>query len=154
MKTTQRFNNAVKKLYDAFHNNTLNPGSCKQCAVGTILDNKDFWQHFTHQHGSTELTYVGVVHQKIGRTFMGYSPIELLQIEQVFLRACGFSVPITSKSAFPKNFGKDHMFAGLEQVVAFLCQLDNIPNVMDCSVLFDYERSPIQLESESKLQLI
>ena len=140
--TTTRFNDAVSKLYDAFHQNRLNPGSCKECAVGNILNNQDFWQHFAHQHGSLELSYVGVVHQKLGRTYAGYSPQELLTIEHVFLKACGFKLPITSDSEFPENFGQDHLFNGLEAVVSILCVFDNLPNVMDCSVLFNYKNTP------------
>ncbi len=143
METTERFNQAVSKLYNAFHNNTLNPGACRTCAVGNILNNQDFWQHFSHQHGSVELSYVGVVHQKLGRTFGGYTPQELLLIEKVFLEACGFQLPITAKSQFPANFGQDHLFKGLEAVVALLCTYDNLLNVMDCSSLFKYQPTKI-----------
>ena len=45
MKTTKRFDLAIQKLYQAFHNNTLNPDDCKLCAVGNILDNNDNWKH-------------------------------------------------------------------------------------------------------------
>ncbi len=84
--TTKRFDEALKKLYVAFHNDTLNPEDCKQCAVGNILDNNDSWRHMTDLHGSNRLSYVGLVHQNLGRRFNGYSPIELLKIEASFFR--------------------------------------------------------------------
>ena len=74
MKTTTRFEHAIKKLYLAFHNGYLNPECCKQCAVGNILDNKDFWKHLSDDHGSLQLNYTGSVHQNLGRRFNGYSP--------------------------------------------------------------------------------
>ena len=52
MKTVSRFDKAIKKLYSAFHNDTLNPECCKQCAVGNILDNMESWKHFSDDHGS------------------------------------------------------------------------------------------------------
>ena len=63
---------------------------CKHCAVGNILDNMDIWKHLSNYHGSLELNYVGKVHQTLGRKFNGYSPLELLQIEATFLKACGY----------------------------------------------------------------
>ena len=82
--TTTRFDNAIKKLYTAFHNNTLNPKCCKQCAVGNILDHSDAWKHLSDNHGSLKLNYVGLVNQKFGKRFGGYTPLELLQLKQLF----------------------------------------------------------------------
>ena len=98
MNTSLRFDNAIRKLYTAFHNDTLHPECCKQCAVGNILDRTDAWKHFSDVHGSTELNYVGIVNQKFGRRFKGYTPLELLEIESVFLIACGFQVPLDYKN--------------------------------------------------------
>lgn len=39
MKTTKRFDNAVTKLYNAFHNGELNAMDCTMCAVGNMCDN-------------------------------------------------------------------------------------------------------------------
>jgi hypothetical protein len=61
--TTTRFDLAVKKLYKAFHNNTLNPDDCKHCAVGNILDCSDSWKNLTDRHGAVTLNYVGLVNQ-------------------------------------------------------------------------------------------
>lgn len=140
MKTTIRLEQALTKLYNAYHNNRLHPEDCTACAVGNILDNHDSWKHLTHGHGSLELSYVGKVHQNLGRKFNGYSPTELLQIEKVFLEACGFKTPLCHYNKKPQNpTNKDILFNGLTAVVDLLCSFDNIPNVMDFSKLFEQE---------------
>ena len=139
METTKRFDQAITKLYNAFHNQTLNPESCTQCAVGNILDNKDFWKHLSDYHGSTQLNYVGLVNQNLGKKFNGYSPVELLQIEMEFLAKCGYSLPLKNYNNPKKNISQDTLFLGLCGVVELLCQFDNLPNIMDCSKLFAYE---------------
>ncbi|GAB1856659.1 hypothetical protein MHTCC0001_14940 [Flavobacteriaceae bacterium MHTCC 0001] len=137
MKTTPRLESAIKKLYTAFYNDTLNPECCQQCAVGNILDNTDSWKHLSDDHGSLVLNYVGKVHQTLGRKFNGYSPLELLQIEHTFLKACGYQVPLHHKNYKPEDLtNKDLLFEGLYAVIVYLCQLDNIKNVMDYAKLF------------------
>lgn len=140
MKTTKRLEQALIKLYNAYHNNLLNPEDCTACAVGNILDNHDSWKHLTEGHGSLKLSYVGRVHENLGRKFNGYSPLEILKIEKVFLDACGFSTPLCHYNKKPKNpTSKDVLFDGLSAVVALLCEFDNIKNVMDFSKLFEHE---------------
>ncbi|MEC8683557.1 MAG: Na(+)-translocating NADH-quinone reductase subunit F [Bacteroidota bacterium] len=142
MHATARFDLAIQKLYKAFHNNTLNPECCKSCAVGNILDNTDSWKHLTEGHGSNKLTYVGKVHQSLGRTFAGYSPLELLQIEAAFLKGCGYSLPLSRRSETTVDrTSKEVMFNGMCQAVALLCKLDQIQNVMDYSKLFEFENN-------------
>lgn len=139
MKTSIRLEQAIQKLYIAFHNNptTLNPECCKQCAVGNILDNTDSWKHLSNYHGSLELNYVGIVHQNLGRKFNGYSPLELLKIEATFLEGCGFQVPLHHKNnKLKKPLNKDILFDGLNEVIKILCELDGIKNVMDYTKLF------------------
>lgn len=94
MKISQRLEHALIKLYKAYHNNRLNPEDCTACAVGNILDNQDSWKHFSNEHGSLQLNYIGSVHQNLGRKFNGYTPQEILQIEKVFLDSCGFKTPL------------------------------------------------------------
>ncbi len=65
----------------------MNPECCAACAVGNILDNDDSWKEFSIEHGSLKLTYLGSVYEKSGKTFNGYSPLEILRIEKVFLEA-------------------------------------------------------------------
>ena len=140
METSARLEAALKKLYTAFHNNTLNPECCKQCAVGNILDNKGSWKHLSDSHGSLMLNYIGKVHQSFGRNFNGYSPLELLKIEHTFLKACGYQLPLHFKNNKPKNpTDKTVLFNGLCAVISFLCDLDGIANVMDYTKLFEIE---------------
>ncbi len=145
MTTTSRFDNAIKKLYKAFHSNTLNPEDCKQCAIGNILNNTDSWKHLSDDHGSTQLNYIGLVHEKFGRKFGGYSPLEILQIEAIFLSACGYELPFHHAHKRPDNpRDKERLFKGLNEVVKHLCKLDNIENVMDYSKLFERKKDAVQ----------
>ena len=146
MKTSVRFNNAINKLYNAFHNNTLNPEDCKQCAVGNILDQKDFWQHLTDYHGTTKLNYLGLLHQNLGRKFNGYSPIELLQIESAFLKGCGYQFSNKNRLYKPDQITDYNLFKGLCEVVTELCLIDGTANIMDCSVLFAFETTKSDFE--------
>ena len=138
MKFPHRFEQAINKLYRSFHNDELHPECCRQCAVGNILDNNDQWRHFTDTHGSLNLTYVGLVNEKFGKRFNGYSPSELLKIEEAFLKGCGYELPFTRENLDVSIRKKDELFLGLSEVVSYLCQLEGILNVMDCSKLFDY----------------
>lgn len=140
MKTSERFDNAIEKLYNAFHNGTLNPECCKQCAVGNICDNTDRWRHLTDNHGSTVLNYVGIVNENFGRRINGYKPSELIRIEASFLEGCGYSLPLNYASHRPKDpTAKEILFDGLCTTVSFLCELEGIPDIMDYSKLFDFE---------------
>lgn len=140
MKTPFRLEQAIQKLYVAFHNNQLNPECCKQCAVGNILDHREDWKHLTDHHGSMELNYTGKVHEVLGRKFNGYSPLELLKIEAVFLKGCGYKLPLHHKNKNPKNLAdKDILFIGLTEVIVFLCELDSVKNIMDYTKFFEYE---------------
>lgn len=140
MKTSPRLESAIKKLYTAFHNNTLNPECCQQCAVGNILDNRDSWKHLSDSHGSLVLNYVGKVHQTLGRTFNGYTPLELLQIEHTFLSACGFQVPLHHINTKPKDpTDKNVLFEGLCAVINYLCELEGVENIMNYTKLFEVE---------------
>ncbi|MFY9241939.1 MAG: Na(+)-translocating NADH-quinone reductase subunit F [Polaribacter sp.] len=140
MKTSKRLEQALIKLYNAYHNNKLNPEDCSACAVGNILDNFDSWKHLTEGHGSLQLSYVGRVHQNLGRKFNGYTPQEILQIEKVFLEACGFKTPLCHYNQKPKNpTSNEVLFNGLSAVVELLCELDSIPNLMNLSKLFEQE---------------
>lgn len=137
MKTTRRFDDAINKLYVAFHNNHLNPEDCTACAVGNILDRRDFWKHLSDDHGSLNLNYVGRFHEMRGKRFNGYSPQEILQIEQAFLRGCGYELPFRHHHVRPKNpTDSNVLFQGLCAVVQFLCELDGIKNIMDFQQLF------------------
>ena len=151
MKTPKRLEEAIIKLYKAFHNNTLDPEDCAACAVGNILDNHDSWKHLSNDHGSLQLNYIGTVHQKLGREFNGYCPMELLKIEKTFLEACGFKTPLCHYNQKPQNpRHKETLFIGLSAVISYLCKLDDVANVMDYSKLFEYEND----EPNYKLETI
>ena len=132
MSLPNRLQQALDKLYMAFHNGTLHPECCMQCAVGNILDNNDSWKHLTDIHGSVKLNYLGMVHQNLGRKFNGYTPLELLQIEAAFLEGCGYSGPIDRSCKKPQDpTSKDTLFNGLSNAIALLCELDGVANVLD-----------------------
>lgn len=137
---TPRFEAAINKLYSAYHSNSLNPECCKQCAVGSILDKQDSWRHLSDKHGSLELNYVGLVHQRIGRRFNGYTPQELLLIEAAFLKACGFKIPLRYENAKPNLNATDALFDGLCAVIELLCKLDGIPNIMDYKLMLRIDK--------------
>ncbi|MGB3774810.1 MAG: Na(+)-translocating NADH-quinone reductase subunit F [Leeuwenhoekiella sp.] len=142
MKTSGRLEQAITKLYTAFHNDTLHPECCKSCAVGNILDNSDAWRHLSDNHGSLVLNYVGRVNEGFGRRINGYTPSELLKIEAVFLEGCGYNLPLGRKSKRPKDpTSKEVLFNGLNAAVSFLCYLDGIDDVMDYSKLFEFENN-------------
>ncbi|UOB17585.1 Na(+)-translocating NADH-quinone reductase subunit F [Abyssalbus ytuae] len=139
MKLSKRLDSALNKLYIAFNNDMLNPECCKQCAVGNICNNTDFWKNFTEVHGSVVLNYLGTLHERLGRTYYGYSPKELLQIEAVFLKGCGYELPYKHGNKKPQHpTSKDILFNGLNYVVKYLCELDGVPDVMDTRKLFNY----------------
>ena len=150
MKISTRLDNALRKLYDAFHNNTLNPECCKQCAVGNILNHSDSWKYLSDNHGSLELSYVGIVNQKFGKRFAGYTPLELLQIEATFLKGCGYSLPLHHQGERPINpCDKDILFKGLEAVTKLLCYLDDVPNFMNSLQFLKKELNQSMCFSES-----
>ncbi|GAA4812692.1 Na(+)-translocating NADH-quinone reductase subunit F [Litoribaculum gwangyangense] len=142
MQSSPRLEQAIQKLYVAFHNNELNPECCKQCAVGNILNKTDSWKHLSDHHGSTELNYIGKVHQTLGRKFNGYTPLELLKIEATFLKACGYQLPLHHKNNKPEHpKDKDILFNGLCSVIQLLCEFDNVTNIMDYTKLFEYKNN-------------
>ncbi|GGG29659.1 hypothetical protein GCM10011344_33160 [Dokdonia pacifica] len=140
MYTPKRLEQAITKLYTAFHTDMLHPECCKSCAVGNILNNSEAWKHLSDAHGSVLLNYIGKVHQGLGRRFNGYTPQELLQIEAVFLKACGYSLPLNHKGVKPSNPNdKELLFEGLSKTISYLCMLDGVTNVMDYSKLFEFK---------------
>ncbi|MBT8273446.1 MAG: Na(+)-translocating NADH-quinone reductase subunit F [Bacteroidia bacterium] len=147
MRTTKRFEDAIRKLYTAFHEGTLDPECACQCAVGNICDNSDRWKYFSDAHGSTVLNYVGYINDSFGKRINGYLPSELLKIEVAFLNGCGYSLPIhhsNKKPEMPQD--KSVLFNGLSAAITVLCDMDSIPNVMDYSRLFATEPTTQPLE--------
>lgn len=139
MNIPYRLEQAITKLYTAFHNGSLNPEDCHHCAVGNICDNLDTWKYLSEQHGTSQLSYLGRLNEGFGRKINGYSPSELLTIEARFLKGCGYSLPFRRSEKKVKPYDKEAQFNGLCEVVAYLCALDNVENVMDFSRLFQFE---------------
>lgn len=133
--STERFEKAVTKLYKAFHNNELNGMCCKRCAVGNMCDNTGGW-------GSTYDT------KKCIET--GYSPYELMNIEHLFMFGHRYDdYPWDKKWDVGEYQDKEVNFKGLCAVVEYLCELDNIPNVMDYSSLFEYNEKGAKKELQT-----
>lgn len=133
MKTTKRFDRAVTKLYNAFHHGRLDAMRCTACATGNILGNVKWngWMFDKEKRNwSNKFEYPENA---------DYSKEELADIEWIFLSPWidfyGDRTDIT-------NLGKNRrlQFKGLCAVVEYLCELDNIPNVMDYKSLFEAEK--------------
>lgn len=137
MKTTPRFDAAVSKLYNAFHNGTLNAMDCKACAVGNICDNTSDWAYNNF------------------KTNTGYSANELEEIESLFMSGSkpngkcwfDFDKKYLGKgyygwdAKFVKSENEDLVFFAMCKVIEYLCELDNIPNIMDYTRLFETENN-------------
>lgn len=134
MKTTERFEKAVSKLYTAFHKGELDAMDCSACAVGNIVGHSD-WDGWAFNRIGAR--FIGLEEPKVFSfrypTDSDYTSEELKIIEYVFLKEWD-----NAKSANGKD--KEIQFKGLCAVVEYLCELDNIPNVMDYSSLFEYDK--------------
>ena len=141
---TKRLDQALKKLYEAYTNNTLHPECACNCATGNVCDNKEMWKHFADTHGTLQLNYVGRVHQSLGRRINGYLPTELLGIEAAFLKGCGYELPLHHKNKKPIN-PKDIevQFNGLCAAIDYLCELDAVENVMNIMAVFEKKKSEL-----------
>lgn len=133
MKTTKRFDNAVTKLYTAFHNGTLNALKCEACAVGNLCDNDGGWFNIGEEFN----------HRKIPFRYTlktGYSVEELNTIESLFMFGTK-NIHTDVSKFYSSDNKKETQFKGLCAVVEYLCELDNIPNVMDYTKLFETENN-------------
>jgi len=124
----KRFTEAVSKLYNAFHGNRLNAWNCEACAVGNICNNNTSWAVVVTPGASKEFGNIQDGEKLISQT--GYSTKELFTIEEIFL---------ASFDGFRDGKNKDKQFKGLCAVVKYLCELDNIPKIMDFTSLFETE---------------
>lgn len=145
----KRFTEAVTKLYNAFHNDQLSYGSCSRCVVGNIvgsnawtsviscgntnLNDFEFAYNLKLRHEDKKRFKLGLI--EISNT--GYSPEELYKIEVIFWEA------------IEEIEDKETQFIGLYNIIKYLCELDNIPNIIDYTSLFETNE-----KSEPKKQLI
>lgn len=138
MRTTERFEKAVTKLYKAFHDCTLNAYNCEACAVGNICGNKGDWSDIIFMP-SYRADFDAYKEMKPNRTILktGYSVFELAKVEDIFIEAHRGEQYFTIK---------EKQFKGLCSVIEYLCELDNIPNPMDYSKLFETENNKPKYE--------
>ena len=130
MKTTERFEKAVTKLYKAFHKGDLNSFDCHSCAVGTMCSGYSKWGF------SKERKKIGDIRDIKCAELTNYSLIQLGNIEEIFVN----NVP----SQYSED--KEYQFKGLCAVVEYLCELDGIPNIMDYSSLFQFDEKGAKKE--------
>lgn len=138
MKTTERFENAVTKLYNAFHYGELKLSNCTACAVGNICDNKSEWFSPIIEIKKSIYNYAETFEIIENDTIKksGYSAFELSMIETKF--AYGVNYANGEDKGWTMET-KETQFNGLCKVIEYLCELDNIPNVMDIQSLFEYK---------------
>lgn len=146
-KTTKRFENAIKKLYTAFHDGTLNAFSCKACAVGNLVGHNNWFMH-SIDRGLTgsRLNFASdcqFQYPSYYRNDSGYNDSELLVLESVFLTEW-----VKQNSRDGKD--KEIQFKSLCASIEYLAALDNISNPLDYSKLFEYDKD---LEPKYELSL-
>ncbi len=133
MKTTERFDRAVKKLYPAFHEGTLNAFDCWDCAVGNIVGHGNWAMHVLDRRYREEPKLLQTACNFKVPEHEDYSQHEIIKIEYVFLMEW-----FKAKSHDGKD--KHIQFKGLCAVVEYLCELDSIENVMYYTKLFETEK--------------
>lgn len=126
MKLPIRLENAIKKLYTAFHNGELDSFDCQHCAVGSICGNGS-WSNARFTVKSIWDYNDSLAKKAIKHT--GYNLSHLEVVEKMFVKLVPFEL----------KFDKETQFKGLCAIVEYLCELDNIPNVMDYTKLFETE---------------
>lgn len=134
----KRFENAVMKLYNAFHNGVLDYGICTSCAVGHIVG------HGRWLFASPSAIFNGDYNSldEMDENESGYSIKELVMVERKFLLQF-------KDSQDPNN--KESQFKGLCAVIEYLCELDNIPNIMDYTKAFETENDAPKFQLEEIL---
>lgn len=134
MKTSERFTNAVTKLYNAFHKGELNAMDTCACAVGNICNNTPEWSRI-NLHTENAIN-------------TGYSAKELWRIELLFMfgKDGERDAEVTKQPRY-----NDNVFEALCDVIEYLCELDGIPNVMDYSKLFETENNEPKYKLETVL---
>lgn len=138
MPAISRFDHALNALYEGFYNGALHPEDACRCAVGTICQGWSAWKHFSNDHGSHMLNYVGKVHQGIGRRYFGYLPSELLKIEAAFLRGCGYQLPLDHRNYRPEDPSDPEVqFNGLYAAIAELCNLEGKADILPHTRAFE-----------------
>lgn len=129
MKTTKRFDSSVTKLYNAFHEGRLRAANCSYCAVGNIVGHGNWHGGFKNDFKS----YIGF--DKENKS--GYSSKELSKVEFEFIKHIIEQDKNGMYLFIDLEETKENQFKGLCAVVEYLAELDNIPNPMDYTKLFE-----------------
>lgn len=145
MKTTERFENAVTKLYKAFHKKELNGLDCTACAVGNIVNNDNEWWHHRETFGTVRKGSENVA-------FAGYNMQELLNVEMMFLYGHSGEKWLTNYKRSGTDLRpessryEEATFDGMCDVIKYLAKLDNIPNPLDYTKVFERENDKPKYE--------
>ena len=147
MKTTKRFEEAITKLYKAFHEGTLDAMDCKHCAVGNLVGHEN-WECGTYPKP--------LVFDEGFKNNSDYTELELSTIERLFITgSLNFERRLFSNSISnnavelglrTKEEKKELQFKGLFAVIKYLAELDNIPDPTDYSKLFETENNEAKYE--------
>jgi len=131
---TQRFENAVDQLIEAFFNETLTKGKCDRCAVGNICGSGE-WAHLfmTEDHNGLQSRNGLNMSKKFPEMYKdsldvvyetGYSPEELAKVENVFEMNTTISYfDHMRKRCTHKELIQDQ-FNGLCAVIDVLCEFE------------------------------
>lgn len=136
MKHSERFTNAVTKLYNAFHKGELNAWDCQKCCVGSMCDGNPSWSYLRIDGFNTGAANYITTSPYFEEALecaenTGYTGIQIVEIENIFL---------DSFEGLTKFKDKDYQFKGLCAVIEYLCELEGIPNIMDYKMLFEYDK--------------
>lgn len=129
MKTTKRFEQAVKSLYNAFNDNKLNAFDYDSCAVRVISSSEDWAGMAALYRKNKFISFEPALGIQCYPEEGNYTQEEYYQIEKAFLKAWEGSTKKEKKS-------RERQFKGLENVIKYLARLDNIKNPMDYTNLF------------------
>ena len=133
-KLPVRLENAITKLYNAFHNNELGRESCARCAVGNIIGHRAWYGGSAHAYVENNLECVESIFLRSSHeNNSGYSLEELAIVEYKFIVSIG------------KTETKETQFKGLCAVIEYLCELDGVDNVMEIQSLFEYKEGVKEL---------
>ncbi len=148
LKAPERFENAVTKLYEAYHNGNLQKANCSCCAVGNLLNGYIGWYEIFCD-GRIRIKKESLYKEEIEKIeITGYSWREMAMVEKLFELNTIYDhfkhgvgrVYLSDEyvNITPEQYKQDQ-FKGLEAVVIYLCKLDNLPNIMDYTSLFSTE---------------
>lgn len=139
---SERYNNAIKRLYSAYVEGRLNPMDCKKCAVGNICNNTSRWQDFICLKGEV-CTGSSLVefNEYMRLNNAPYSGIELRNIERIYMSGCrlGGRIDIEiDKSCLLREKRPDHLnLRALLLVIDYLGELEGFTERKDIKDLFE-----------------